>query len=165
MTWCCKDNYLDLNVDKTREMAVDNRKKGDVGELIIEWVTLERVIEYKYIGIVLENKRLKLRSYGVSPNTLHMFYCGFIQSILSSCLVCWFGSLSVKNKGKFNSIINRGSTIVGVRQTGRNQLYETRAKRKDIEITSDLSHILFQYHNMLPLGSRLRVVRAKSAKY
>ena len=28
VTRWCKDNHIDLNVDKTREMAVDIRKKG-----------------------------------------------------------------------------------------------------------------------------------------
>ena len=52
----CKNIYLDLNVDKTREMALDLRKKGDVNELIIEGVTVGRVNEYKYLGTVLDNK-------------------------------------------------------------------------------------------------------------
>ena len=38
MTKWCKDNYLDLNVDKTREIAVDLRNKWDVSELITEGV-------------------------------------------------------------------------------------------------------------------------------
>ena len=41
----CKNYYLDLNVAKTREMVVDLRKKGDMKELIIEGVTVERVKE------------------------------------------------------------------------------------------------------------------------
>ena len=55
MTWWCKDNYFHLDVDKTREMAVDLRKKGDVSELICEGGTVERVNEYKYLGTVLDN--------------------------------------------------------------------------------------------------------------
>ena len=53
-----KDNYLDLNVDKTREMAVDLRNTGAVSELIIEGVTVERVTKYKYLGTVLDNKHI-----------------------------------------------------------------------------------------------------------
>ena len=56
VTRCCKDNYLDLNVDKTREMAVDLRKTGGVRGLIIQGVTVERVNEYKCLGRVLDNK-------------------------------------------------------------------------------------------------------------
>ena len=39
-----------------------------------------------------------------------------------SCLVWWFGTLSLKNRGKLNSIVNSGSKVVAVRQTGLNQL-------------------------------------------
>ena len=61
----------------------------------------------------------------------------------------------MKNRGNLNSIVNRGSKVVGVRQTGLNQLYETRAKRKGTEIMSDLCHILSQYYNILPSARRL----------
>ena len=43
VTGWCVDTYLDINVDKTREMVVDLRKKGDMKELIFESVTVERV--------------------------------------------------------------------------------------------------------------------------
>ena len=97
----------------------------------------------------------------MTPKTPHMFYCSFIESVLTYCLVCWLGTLSVKNRGKLDSIVNRGSEVVRVRQTGLNQLYEMKAKRKGIDIMSDLSHILSQNYNMLPSGRRLRVFRAK----
>ena len=58
------------------------------------------------------------------------------------CLVCWFGTLSVKNRGKLNSIVNTLSKVMGLKQTGLNQVHESRAWRKAIEIMSDFSHIL-----------------------
>ncbi len=66
MTIWCKDNYLDLKVDRTREMAVDLRRKGDVGEPVIDGVTVERVIEYNYLGRVLDNKL----ALNATPTTL-----------------------------------------------------------------------------------------------
>ena len=116
VTRWCKDSYLDLNVEKTREMVVDFRRNGCVGELVIEGVIVEKVNEYKYLGTVLDNKLTfesdtncivkkchqrmfcMFRSFGVSPKTLQMFYRSFIESVLTSSFVCWFGTLSVKNK-------------------------------------------------------------------
>ena len=115
MTRWCKDNYLDLNVEKTREMVVDFRRNGCVGELAIEGVIVEKVNEYKYLGTVLDNKltfesntscivkkchqkmicMFRLKSFGVSRKTLQMFYRSFIESVLTSSCVCWFGTLSV----------------------------------------------------------------------
>ena len=68
----------------------------------------------------------------MGPKILHMFYCSFMESVLTYCLVCWFGTLSVTNRGKLDSIVNRRSQVVGVGQTGLNQLYESRAKRKGL---------------------------------
>ena len=51
MTKWYKDNYLDLNVDKTREMVVDLRKKRDVNEIIIEGMK----VDYTYLRTLLNN--------------------------------------------------------------------------------------------------------------
>ena len=68
----------------------------------------------------------------------------------------------MKNRGKLNSIVSRASKGVG--QTGLNQVYELRAKRKGIEKMSDLCRILYQYYNMLPSDKKLRAFMAKKAK-
>ena len=102
-------------MEKTREMVVDFRRNGCVGELVIEGVIVEKVNEYKYLGTVLDNKltfesntncivkkchqrmfcMFRLRSFGVSPKTLQMFYRSFNESVLTSSFPCWFGTLSV----------------------------------------------------------------------
>ena len=46
----CKENDLDLNVVKTKEMVVDFLKNPPpVPELIIDDVAVERVDEYRYL--------------------------------------------------------------------------------------------------------------------
>ena len=115
-----------MNADKTREMVVDLRKKGDMSELIIEDMAVDRGDEYTYLGTVLDNKltyecntnnmvnncyqrmfcMFRLRSFDVGPKTRHMFYCSFIESGLTFCLVCWFCTLSVNNRGKLDSFVN-----------------------------------------------------------
>ena len=53
----CRDNSLDLNVKKTKEMLIDFRKAPTVTpDLFPDGVKVERVTEYKYLGIVLDNK-------------------------------------------------------------------------------------------------------------
>ena len=184
VTRWCKDNYLDLNVEKTREMVIDFKRNGCVGEHVIEGVIVEKVNEYKYLGTVLDNKltfesntscivkkcnwrmfcMFRLRSFGVSRKTLQMFYRSFIESVLTSYFVCWFGTVSVKNRGRLNSIVNRGSKVVGVRQTGLSELYKKRTMRKGLQIMSDVCHILSQYYDTLPSSRRLRAFIAKKAK-
>ena len=71
---------------------------------------------------------------------------------------------SVKNRGRLNSIVNRGSKVVGVGQTRLSELYEKRAMRKGLQIMSDLCHILSKYYDTLPSGRKLRAFTAKKAK-
>ena len=86
-TWC-KENCLDLNVKKTKEMVIDFRRKPTtLPDLYIDGVKIERVNEYKYLGTVLDNTasipkkcqpRLyclqKLRSLTVLQSSLSSFY-------------------------------------------------------------------------------------------
>ena len=53
----CRDSSLDLNVKKTKEMLTDFRKApAVVPDFFIDGVKAERMTEYKYLGIVLDNK-------------------------------------------------------------------------------------------------------------
>ena len=100
----CKENYLDLNVKKTKELVIDFRKKSTVvPSLLLDDVAVERVTTYKYLGTILDNKlnfkahidyinskcqsRIyclqKLRSLSVNSTILKTFYRSFIESLLN----------------------------------------------------------------------------------
>ena len=101
----CRDNSLDLNIEKTKEMLIDFRKAPTVIP-VIDGVKVERVTEYKYLGTVLDNKlnlnknadcihkrcqpRIfclqKLRSLNVSAAVLCTFYWSCIESVLTFLL-------------------------------------------------------------------------------
>ena len=53
----CKDNYLILNVSKTKEMVVDFRlNKDDTLPLTINGEQVETVQTYRYLGFVIDDK-------------------------------------------------------------------------------------------------------------
>ena len=55
-SWC-KDNYLDLNVKKTKEMIIDFRREPcAIPDLYIDSIKVERVEGYKYLGAIVDNK-------------------------------------------------------------------------------------------------------------
>ena len=102
-------------------MLIDFRKAPTViPDLFIDGVKVERVTEYKYLEIVLDNKlnfnknadfihkrcqpRIfclqKLRSFNVSAAILRIFYRSCIESVLTFSFLYWFGGLNVKNKNK-----------------------------------------------------------------
>ncbi|KAI3355744.1 hypothetical protein L3Q82_004212 [Scortum barcoo] len=94
-------NHLRLNVNKTREMVIDfRRKKMPSQPLRIRGEVVEEVEDYKYLGVVIDNRldcksnteavykkgmsRLyflrRLRSFNVGSRMLEIFY----QSVVAS---------------------------------------------------------------------------------
>ena len=79
VNWC-DENFLDLNVSKTKEMIIDFRKgnKCEFDDILIKGQTVEKVSTYKYLGVVIDDqlswkentdyihKRLQSRSYVLS---------------------------------------------------------------------------------------------------
>ena len=129
----CRDNSLDLNVKKTKEMLIDFRKVPTViPDLFIDGVKVERVTEYKYLGTVLDNKlnlnkntdfihkrcqpRIfglqKLRSLNVSAAILRIFCRSCIESVLTFSIPCWFGGWNVKSKNVLNKVVNVCGKVV-----------------------------------------------------
>ena len=54
---CCNDNYLNLNLKKTKGSMIDFRRNPEtIPELVINGEKVERVLEYKYLGTVLDHK-------------------------------------------------------------------------------------------------------------
>jgi hypothetical protein len=176
----CKENYLNLNVDKTKELIIDFRKKPTViDDLVLDGKKVERVSEYKYLGTVMDNKlnfdtntktihkkcqsRIfclqKLRSLNVNQSVLGNFYKCFIESVLTFGFLCWFGGLSVRNKNVLNRVVNVCGKVVGESQMSLCMLYERRAARKAKAIISDGSHVLAQHYELLPSGRRFKVPR------
>ena len=52
----CKTNFLELNVNKTKEIIIDFRKSKALHDpIIINDHTVEHVSTYKYLGVMLNN--------------------------------------------------------------------------------------------------------------
>ena len=100
ISWC-DDNFLDLNVSKTKELIIDfRRNRNTAKECIIHKESVEIVTSYKYLGTIFDDhlkfdvnteaivkrgqQRIhllrKLNSFSVSPVILCRFYQSFIES-------------------------------------------------------------------------------------
>ena len=56
MTMWCKDNNLSLNLIKTKEMIVDNRKKRpEHAPILVDGAALEQVQSFKFLGVHITN--------------------------------------------------------------------------------------------------------------
>ena len=53
----CDDNYLLLNVAKTKEVVVDFRRdRPKLTPLVVKGEAVEMVDQYKYLGSIIDNK-------------------------------------------------------------------------------------------------------------
>ena len=115
----CKENFLELNVCKTKEFCIDFRTSGQFdGPLCIGGEAVEVTDIFKYHCITLDNKLMfgpqvqgvckkcqqrlyllrKLRLFHVDPKLLLLLYRGVIGSVLTYCSISFFPVTSVSKK-------------------------------------------------------------------
>jgi len=53
----CDSNFLNLNVQKTKEMVIDFRRNASVHEcLVINAEEVEKISQYKYLGTIIDSR-------------------------------------------------------------------------------------------------------------
>lgn len=128
----CEESYLQLNISKTKDMIIDFRRHAHTHQVTtIKGQAVECVQSYKYLGTIIDSKlnfeenceavckkghqRLfclrKLSYFHIDKTMMILFYRAFIESILSFCLVSWFGNVSLKNRNSLNQIVKWSSRL------------------------------------------------------
>ena len=123
-SWC-SNNFLHLNVSKTKEMCIDFRRNRTViSPIVINGEPVEQVDSFKYLGVILDEKlsftehvtavqkksqqRLhvlrKLRAFYVDPLLLLRLYRSIIEPLLTYCTICYYPALSGKNRNRLLKI-------------------------------------------------------------
>ena len=129
----CDDHFLLLNVKKTKEVIFDFRLKDNVhSNILIKGQEVERVKEYKYLGVVFDekldwsknsitiqkkiNQRLffmkKLFSFNVDKTLLNLFYDSCIVSLFTFCINAWGGNQRANDKAKMNRTIRNANKFL-----------------------------------------------------
>lgn len=177
VTWC-QENFLNLNVKKTKEMIVDFRKKkGSVEPVIINGESVDIVSNYKYLGCIVDsklkgndhvskiakkaNQRLyfvrKLKKVGVGKKVLSSFYKSIVESIMCYCMTSWYGNVSKNDRKKLKRVINSARRM-GCDVTSLDKLYKLTITAKSKKIMKDISHPLKKCFRELKSGRRLNIV-------
>ena len=185
VNWC-DNNFLELNVSKTKEMLIDFRRKKDNDVCcMIHGEPVERVDEFKYLGTVFDSQlkwdanteniakkghqRIyllrKLKSFSVNTIILSRFYQSFIESLLCFSFVCWFNSLSVHNRNSLNSIVNVCSKIIGDRQRDLNTFCDQQTLRRAASIISMPHHALTEEFILMHSKERFQMPLCKTNRY
>lgn len=134
LTQWCSNNYLQMNVAKTKEMLINTPNTNStahnvtpnstcINNVAVEWVECFRYNKLKFDQHTTHTfkrcqQRLsairKLKSLLVAPHLLLLLYKSIIQPILLYCSICYFNILTVTNKNKFTRITKNASKIIGL---------------------------------------------------
>ena len=171
----CDENFLQLNVSKTKEMVIDYRTLATEPEPVtIKGSTVERIKTYKYLGLVIDNKlswrdhteylckklrsRMyclrKMKKFHVNSKILKMFYDSVFSSVWKYCLTAWGGNCRKVDQWNISSGIKQASRAIGEDLPSFDSTYETVVMRKFNKIWKDSSHPLNdKFHNSVSARS------------
>ena len=121
----CQDASLELNASKTKDMCINFRRNViNKVKTCINGQEIEVVKEYKYLGSIVDYKlcfeqntsllckkgqqRLychrKLAKFNVDKTLMTLFYRSFVESVVTFSLICWYGSITVKQKNSHSKL-------------------------------------------------------------
>lgn len=184
VSWC-EDNFLCLNVSKTKELIIDfRRKKHVIDPITIKGETIEQVDSYKYLGITIDsklqwgehisntlkkvNKRLyfvrKLGQLKVDKKLITLFYGSIIESVISFCITVWGSGLLDKDRESLDNVIKKAGRHTN-KLSSVDNLIEKFCLNKIFKILNDSSHALS--HCITPSGrsNRLLSIITKSKRH
>lgn len=182
----CDDSHLQINLTKTKDMAIDFRKNAKTPEpVMIKGQLMEQVQSYKYLGTIIDctlnfkenfkavnrkgHQRLfclrKLARFHIDKTIMTLFYHAFIESVLTFSFVSWFGNLPLKERNSLNQIVKWSGWLIGETQLCLESLYTKQLQRLARSITNDVSHPLASEFQLLPSGRRFTVPRIRTTRY
>ncbi len=185
VNWC-DQNFLNLNVKKTKEMIVNFSKSPQATDPIeIKGSNVDTVDEYKYLGNIIDsklkgnlnvsrmykkcNQRLyflrKLKNVNVDSTILTLFYKSIIQSVLTFCITSWFGNATATDTNKLDKIVKCAKRLGCITISDLDLLYELAVRSKINKIISNERHPLNKFFCLLPSGSRMNVMYARTNRF
>ncbi len=184
LTKWCQENHLSLNIDKTKELAVDFRRQSrEHTPITIDKTPVEWVNSFKFLGIHItedltwsvhtnavlkkSHQRLfflrRLRKFGMSPSILRSFYSCTVESILTGCITAWFGNSTAGNRKALQTVVRTARHIVGGELPSLQDIYTRWCIRKARRIINDSSHPSHRLFSLLPSGRHLRSIRSRTS--
>ncbi len=186
LTSWCQDNYLSLNVSKTKELIMDFRKRQQrpYTPLMISGTPVERVSSFKYLGVNISEdltwtthiqtqvkkarQRLyhlrKQRKFRVSPAILKTFYSGAIESVLTQCISAWCGNGSNLDCKALQRVVRLAERISGSALPSLQDIYLKCSKSRAAKIIKNSNHSGNHLFILLPSDKRFRSMMAKTER-
>ena len=180
----CKENGLQLNASKTKEVIVDFRRKGsrDHAPLSIQGVQVERVSTVRFLGTLISedvswtansaalakraNQRLYflrvLRRQQVQQRLLVDFYRATIESILTHGVSVWFAACTAGDRRALQRVIRTAEKVIGCPLPPIETIAASRSLERAKRILADSSHPANGLFERLPSGRRYRSLACRT---
>jgi hypothetical protein len=180
----CNDNNLELNVNKTKEMIVDSKRKksSPSSPLVTDGRTVEIVQHFKFLGSTISSnlklelnvvnivkkaqQRLyflrRLRSFGLTTQVMLNFYRAVIESVLIFSITVWF---TQKETLRLNRVVKTASRIIGRDIPSLEILYQQRLLGRATLISQDSSHPTHDLFEPLPSSRRFRSINTRTNRF
>ena len=137
-------------------MIVDFRKQQrEHLSIHIVGTTVEKVESFKFLGVHITDKLnwsthtdslvkkaqqwlfnlRRLKEFGLSPKTLTNYYRCTVKSILSGCIIAWYGNCKALQR-----VVRSAQCITGGKLPALQDTYSTQCHRKAKKIIKDTNH-------------------------
>ena len=185
-SWC-QNNFLNLNISKTKEMIFCLNKKlnPQANHILIDNSPVEIVEKYKYLGVYIDNKlnwnehisylkssmnkRLfllrTLRKFNINKKILANFCDSSLLSVLTYAIQAWYPPCNASSKIQLQSIVNRAVKISQHVTKDCTSLCNYKCIQSAKKILSDNSHPLASELTLLPSKRRLNVPFCRLSKH
>ena len=182
----CDEHYLELNVKKTKEVIFDFRRLDNShNQVNISNELVERVGEYKYLGVIFDekltwhshsqkvqkkmNQRLyflrKLYFFNIDSTLLSLFYKSCLLSILSFCINAWGGNATKKDTMRIDRCLKNACKMFKNNCDTFENIKIEMCLKKFNKIINDNSHPLFPCISHSPRSGRILHETSRTVRY
>lgn len=189
INWC-KENFLNLNVAKTKELIHDFRRAAtEKKKIIIDGIAVDICTFYKYLGCIIQedlrwnnqieamvkkcNKRIFLmrilNNLKVDGKILAVYFNSMVMSVLTYVICAWFKGCSSDLLREVARVEKRSFKLIKKEYHKLLQHHETIFHSCAIltteKILTDPLHPLHDRFNYLPNGKRLSSLYCRTNRY
>ena len=177
-SWC-SNNFLHLNVSKTKEMCTDFRRNRTVNSpIVINGEPVEQVDSFKYLGVILDEKLSFTKHVTAvqkkSQQRLHVLrklllllrlYRSIIEPLITYCSICYYPGLSVKNRNRLLKISHVSAKIIGLPTPMLSKIIDHAILKKARAVATECDHPLSTFFHVLPSRRRYHCIKCKTSRY
>ncbi len=106
----------------------------------------------------------QLRKFRDSPVILKTFYSGAIESVLTQCILVWYGNSSNQDCKALQRVVRLAERISGSTLPSLQDIYLKRCKSRTAKIIKDSNLPGNHLFRLLPSGKRFRSMMAKTER-